>query len=99
MHSVKHWRTSSSYNLNASNTKEGGVQWCIQDFCEGGAGRGGPSQGEGAGGGCVREEAFEDILYLVYEASWFHVHHAVAAFKKYIIIIYIAVSTTNIIII
>ena len=46
----------------------------------GGAGRGGPSQGEGEGG-CVpplarSAEAFEDILYLVYEASWFHVHHA-----------------------
>ena len=22
-------------------------------------------------------ETFEEILYLVYEASWFHVHHAV----------------------
>ena len=26
-------------------------------------------------------EAFEEILYLVYEASWFHVHHAVAALQ------------------
>ena len=27
------------------------MQWRIQDFCDGGAGRGAPSQGEGAGGG------------------------------------------------
>ena len=26
-------------------------------------------------------EAFEEILYLSYEASWFHVHHAVAALQ------------------
>ena len=30
----------------------GEPQWRIQDFCEGGARRGGPGQGEGAGGGC-----------------------------------------------
>ena len=45
----------------------------------GGAGRGGPSQGEGVGvcepPSARSAEAFEDILYLVYEASWFHVHH------------------------
>ena len=59
----------------------------MQNFCEGGAGRGGPGQG----GGGVWEgdvlpparsaEAFEEILYLVCEASWFHVHHAVAALQ------------------
>ena len=61
------------------------TQWCIQDFCEGGAGRGGPSQGEGAGGAPTVQsaDAFDGILYLVYETSWFHVHRAVAAFNKY----------------
>ena len=59
-------------------------QWRIQDFCEG------VLEGEVPARGWVREadvppparsaEAFED---LVYEASWFHVHHAVAAFNKY----------------
>ena len=48
----------------------------------GGAGMGGPNQGEGVGGGRAQSaEAFEEILYLSYEASWFHVHHAVAALQ------------------
>ena len=52
----------------------------------GGAGRGGPSQGEGAGGDVPpptrSAEAFdEEILYSVYEASWFHMNHAVAALQ------------------
>ena len=57
----------------------------------GGGGGGGCWKGRSRPGGvCGRgdvpppapsAETFEEILYLVYEASWFHMHHAVAALQ------------------
>ena len=59
------------------------MQWRIQDFSEGDAGRGGHAQpGElrvQEGGVRPPARSTEAFEYIVYEASWFHVHHAVAA--------------------
>ena len=74
---------SSSQQASENEEGRGGgggggePQWRIQDFCEGGARRGGPGQGEGAGGGCqVLHKASHLMssklhgLVLVPDTSW-----------------------------
>ena len=66
------------------------IQWRIQNLCDGGGGGGvgaertGPSQGrvlEGISMFPLPREARKLLEYLVYEASWFHMHHAVVALQ------------------